>query len=181
METSFRLLRQNCATFLTCVWRIRKIEQEFHDFVCVPPLTVGQEECLGPGFLNIVENLWQSIVQLDVLCQVLDCHRLEITLDVYMIHCPSHVLEQGFVRKHYRAIYALESIPCSKHITIILTARLNISKATLHGRNLLFVFRVVKEEVHNTGEKINFRKIKQGVVDIDPTVIELYKLVWVFE
>ena len=116
METSFRLLRQNCATFLTCVWRIRKIEQEFHDFVCVPPLTVGQEECLGPGFLNVVENLWQSIVQLDVLCQVLDCHRLEVTLDVDMIHCPSDVLKQRLVREHHGAIDALESISCSKCI-----------------------------------------------------------------
>ena len=110
METSFRLLRQNYATFLTCVWRIRKIEQEFHDFVCVPPLTIGQEECLGPGFLNIVQNFWQSIVQLDVLCQVLDCHRLEVTLDVDMIHCPSDVLKQRFVGQVDRAGDTLESV-----------------------------------------------------------------------
>ena len=47
--------------------------------------------------------------------------------------------------------------------------------------NLLFVFRVVKEVVHNTGEKINLRKIKKGVVDIDPAVIELNEFVWIFE
>ena len=47
--------------------------------------------------------------------------------------------------------------------------------------NLLFVFRVVKEVVHNTGEQINLRKIKQGVVDIDPAVIELNEFVWIFE
>lgn len=101
-------------TAITCVRSIRKIKQEFHDFVCVPPLAVGQEECFSSRLLNIVENLWQAIILFYVFCQVLDRHGLEITLDVDVVHCPPNILEQGFVREHHRSRRALEPISCSK-------------------------------------------------------------------
>ena len=56
---------------LTSVGSIGEVQEKVHHFVCVLPAAVGEEESLGSGLLEIVQNLWQPLVLLDVLGEVL--------------------------------------------------------------------------------------------------------------
>lgn len=74
---------------------MREIKEICHDLVGELVAAVGKQEDFGTALADARQEHGQALVLLHVLVHVLDGARLQVAVDVHIVHGIAHVLENG--------------------------------------------------------------------------------------